>query len=372
MAARLWLDMLVLPKRTSLITQTAESLKKMIVDGDLSGTLPGEFPLKASLGVGRDTLRLSLKQLEQEGWLSAAGRGRQRVIKYQQLPVQNREQQSRLPVTFLSPFPVVDRITLLELDELRQHLAQQGRELRFVCSSQLHTERPERHLKRVVAQNPSGAWVLHWVGEHTQRWFLQQAVPAIVYGSVFTGINLPFVVNDWESAAFHAGVELTRHGHRTLALLAFETRMPGALHIERGLRRALATVGAPTRLMVFTETGSPQAIAQALDKIFQLSIRPTALVLCSSSQLLTCFAWIASKGIAVPDMVSLICIPRDIWFEDLYPPVCHYENNPKIFARLFCQKVIELLETGHVARGGTSVRLNYKRGATIGAAKITS
>jgi GntR family transcriptional regulator of arabinose operon len=363
----------LLPKKTSLVTETAETLKQWITDGELGGKLPGELRLKARLGIGRDTLRLALKQLEAEHWISATtGRGRQRQVEQSIHPHRRRIPRRTLPVTFLSPFPVVDRIILLELEDLQMHLAEQGREMRFVSSPYLHLERPSQHLQRLVAENPSAVWMLHFVNKTTQHWFEQQGLPTLLYGTPHPGVTLPFVVNDWESAAFHSGLQLIRENHRIIAQLAFEHPIPGALAIERGLRRALDTVKGPKQLIVFRDGDSPEAVVRSLEMALRLEARPTALVLCSSSQLLTCYSWMVSKRIAVPADFSLVCVPSDSWFQDLNPPVCHYENNPKIISRLVRQKVMELLETGRVVRGSNRVPMEYRPGKTIGPAPPAS
>jgi DNA-binding LacI/PurR family transcriptional regulator len=356
----------LLPKRTSLVAETAASLKQWITNGDLSETLPGELRLKSLLGVGRSTLRLALKMLEEEHWISSPGQGRQRRVQKDRVPALNRVSDSRLPVTFLSPYPTVDRIILLELGDLQMHLAEQGRDLRFIAPNIFHLQRPERHLKRLVKENPSIAWVLHFVSEAVQRWFEQQGIPVFLYGTPFPGVNLPYIVNDWESAAFHAGLQLAGNGHRTIGLLAYTSPLPGVLATERGLRRALATVKTDAHLLVLGENNTPRSVARSLDAVFHLENRPTALVFCGSSQLLTCYSWMASKGIAVPRDVSLVCVPSDIWMQELYPPVCHYENNPRLFAHHVRKRVMELVETGRVIGPPIRVHLEYRAGATIG------
>ncbi len=355
-----------LPHRSSLVTETALILKRWISDGEINGVLPGEFRLKARLGVGRDTLRLALKQLEQERWISTCGRGKQRRVHKQGPPEARAEVDNPLPVTFLSPFPMVDRIIHVELEDLEKHLHQQKRELRFVSSVHLHSSRPDQFLKRLVAENPSAAWMLHFVGEATQRWFERQGLPVFIYGTPFPDVKLPFVVNDWESAAFHAGLQLIRQGHRVIAQMAFEQIVPGMLAIERGLRRAIGSSPEPAQLIVFRDDHSPESVARSLAKAFGLEERPTALVFCSSGQLLTCYSWMTSKRLAVPDDISLVCVPSDSWFQDLHPPVCHYANNPRTIARYVRQKVMELVQTGRVARKSLLVRLEFKPGATIG------
>jgi DNA-binding LacI/PurR family transcriptional regulator len=349
-----------------LVTETVATLKKWIMDGDLSEMLPGELRLKTLLGVSRNTLRLALKVLADEHWLSSTAQGQQRRVQKARLPSLPPASDRRLPVTFLSPFPTVDRIVLLEMEDLQMHLAEQGRELRFIAPNIFNLKRPERHLKRLVEDNPSAAWMLHFVTDAMQLWFEQQGIPAFLYGSPHPGVNLSYVVNDWESAAFHAGLQLGRHGHRLIALLAYAKPVPGVSATERGLRRALATVKPDAQLLVLTENGSPQSVARTLDAAFRAEKRPTALVFCSSSHLLTCFSWLISKGIAVPADVSVVCIPSDSWFQELHPPVCHYVNNPHLFAHHVRKRVMELVETGRVVGPSIRVRLEYRAGATIG------
>jgi len=357
-----------LPKRTSLVAETASTLKQWIADKELSDTLPGELRLKSLLGVGRNTLRLALKMLEDEHWISTPGQGRQRCVQKRRLPPRYAASERRLPVTFLSPFPTVDRIILLEMEDLQMHLADQGRELRFIAPNIFHLKRPERHLARLVKENPSAAWVLHFVTEAIQRWFEQQGIPAFLYGTPYEGVNLPYVVNDWESAAFHAGLQLVRKGHRMIGLLGLASPVPGVLALERGLRRALATAKPEVRLLVLSENSSPPTVARSLETAFRLEKRPTALVFCSSSHLLTCLSWLISKGIAVPAEVSLVCVPSDSWLQELHPPVCHYENNPHYFAHHVRKRVMELVETGRVIGPSIQMRLEYVPGATIGPA----
>src|SRR5450759_4642642 len=75
-----------LPKRTSLVHETATTLKEWISTGMLSEVLPGELQLKGRLGVGRDTLRLALKLLTDDGWVEPAAKGQQRRVHAQRLP----------------------------------------------------------------------------------------------------------------------------------------------------------------------------------------------------------------------------------------------------------------------------------------------
>jgi DNA-binding LacI/PurR family transcriptional regulator len=355
-----------LPKRTNLISETAAALKEWISTGVLGGTLPGELPLKTRLRVGRDTLRLALKRLEQEGWITPASQGRQRQVQKERAAAAPNPTQRHLPVTVLSPHRTVDRIVLLEMEDLQKRLAETGRELQFISPDIFHVKKPDRHLRRLVEENPSAAWILYSVGEAAERWFEQEKVPAFVYGTPFLDVNLPCVANDWESAAFHAGVQLVRLGHGVIGLLQSEELAPRVLAAKRGLRRALDTASPRGRLLMFLEDNTPQGVARTLETAFEIKNRPTALVLTSTAQLLTCLSWMVSRGIGVPADVSLVCISSDTWLQELHPPVCHYENDSKRFAYQLRQRVMELVETGQITRKSVLVRLEYAAGATLG------
>jgi DNA-binding LacI/PurR family transcriptional regulator len=357
-----------LPKRTSLVAETAATLKQWITDGELNETLPGELRLKDLLDVGRNTLRLALKVLEEDQWVSVPGQGQQRRVQKRRLEALHPDSGRRLPVTFLSPFATVDRIVLLEMQDLQMHLAQEGRELRFIAPNIFHLQKPDRHLKRLVRENPSSAWVLHFVTEAMQHWFEREGLPAFLYGTPYPGVTLPFVVNDWESAAFHAGLQLARHGHRQIGLLGLAEPVPGVLATERGLRRALTKFEPKAHLSILSGHSTPREVARSLDGAFRGEPRPTALVICSSSHLLTCLSWLISKGLAVPADVSLVCVPSDSWIQELYPPVCHYVNKPHVFSHQVRKRVMELVEMGRTIGPSMQVRLEFVPGASIGSA----
>ena len=357
-----------LPKRTSLVTETANTLKEWIRTGLLREVLPGELLLKSRLGVGRDTLRLALKTLTDEGWLMPAIKGRPRLVKSDRSPAAESENHELLPVTFLSPNAIEARVTLLEMEDTQLRLTEQGRGLRFIAPGIFHLKHPERQLDRLVAANPSAAWVLYLTSEPIQRWFQDHRVPALIYGSPFPGIELPFVVFDWGSAAFHAGIQLVRQGHRTIGLMEYHERFPGVIAEESGIQQALNSVGSDGRLVVFKDNRTPASMARSLETAFSLQNRPTALVLTYTAQLLTCYSWLVSRGIRVPTDISLVSLANDSWFGDLYPPVCYYQPDAKFTSRSIAQRVIELVEAGRVTRRSLRIPLEYISGATIGPA----
>jgi DNA-binding LacI/PurR family transcriptional regulator len=355
-----------LPKRSSLVIETAATLKEWIAAGVLRDVLPGELPLKRRLHVGRDTLRLALKSLTQEGWVSPSSKGRQRWVNSRHPSLAADTNATKLPATFISPKPIETMCTFLEMEETRIRLAEQGRQVRYLSPAVFHLKQPEYHLERLVRANPSCAWILYMATEPMQRWFERQGLPAFIYGSPFPGVGLPYVVSNWEEAAFHAGIQLVRHGHRIIGIMEYHVQFPGVLREERGLERALEVHKGEGRLLRFKDDRTPDSIAKSLELAFSMRERPTALVCTYTSQLLTCYSWMVSKGLRVPADVSIVSMANDSWFADLHPRLCYYRPDTQLMSRSIADRVMELVETGQVAKESAHIRLEYVPGATIG------
>jgi DNA-binding LacI/PurR family transcriptional regulator len=138
--------------------------------------------------------------------------------------------------------------------------------------------------------------------------------------------------------------------------------------IEQGLRRAMATTRQDVKLQLFKDERTPQSIARAHEAAFKLKDRPTALVLTSSNHLLTSLSWLVSRGIQVPKDVSLVVLPNDTWYSELYPPLCYYTPNTSVFSHGMAERVLELIEHGRVIRKSLKVPVEFVPGATIGPA----
>jgi len=360
--------MIQLPKRNSLVHETAVTLKQWIIEGMLKDVLPGELDLKERLRVGRDTVRLALQVLTKEGWLEPSAQGRQRRISSDKLPQLKTDSGPGLPVTFLSPYSQDQGQTQMEMEDTQKRLTELGRELQHVCAHIFQLKDPDHQLHDLVRSHPSAAWVLYASNSRVQEWFAKQGLPVVVHGWPYPGVNLPYVAKDWEPAGFHAGLQFIRNGHRNIGMFEFRERGAGAMLIEQGLRRALATENTGAKLLLFKDERTPESIARAYETAFRLKDRPTAMVLTSSNHLLTSMSWMVSKGIRVPDDVSLTVLPYDTWYSEFCPPLSHYKMNTKLFSHGMAERVIELVEYGRVIRKPLAVPVEFVAGATIGPA----
>jgi DNA-binding LacI/PurR family transcriptional regulator len=361
-----WLvEMIKLPTRTSLVHETSSVLKEWIASGMVKDVLPGEHELKGRLRVGRDTLRLALQALENEGWIEASSQGRKRRIHPRKLRATGKAG-SNLPVTFLSPYQAKQAQDLDEMEETMKRLAEAGRTMQFIAPEVFHLKHPDRRLEQLVRAHPSVAWLLYATSQPVQAWFGQQGLPTLICGTPYPGVELPHIHQDWEPAGFHAGLQFLRYGHRQIGMFGYVKRGAGAILIEQGLRRALQQPGSQARLTVFGDERTPQSIVNCYEAAFKARERITAMVLTSSEHLLTCLSWLVSKGIRVPADVSVMVLPYEHWYSELHPPLSHYKPNIRGLSHGIADRVVELIEHGHVIRKSFKLPVEYVSGATIG------
>jgi DNA-binding LacI/PurR family transcriptional regulator len=256
------------------------------------------------------------------------------------------------------------------MEDTQKQLVDLGRSLQFVSPEIFHLKHPEHHLENLVRTHPSSAWVLYACPNPIQKWFADQSLPTLVHGWPYPDLNLPYVAKDWEPAGFHAGLNLIRHGHRNVGMFEYVERGVGAMAIERGLRRAMKTADNGTKLLMFKDERTAESIAKAYETAWALKERTTAMVLTSSNHLLTSYSWMVSKGIRVPNDVSLVVMPNDTWYSELYPPICHYKPNTKAISHGIAERVLELVEHGRVMRKSLAAPVEYVAGATIGPAPL--
>jgi LacI family transcriptional regulator len=358
--------MIRLPKRNSLVSETATTIKQWIASGVLNDVLPGEMELKERLRVGRDTVRLALQALASEGWLEKAGQGRQRRICLTKLPKRIKRPAPELPVTVLSPYPQDQGQTEAEMEDTRKRLAEMQRDLQYVWPDIFRLKDPDAVLENLVQSHRSAAWILYASSYPVQRWFAKSGLPTLISGWPYPGIDLPYVTKCWEPAAFHAGLQFIRHGHHHIGMFEFVERGAGSMLIENGLRRALTTTDPGVRLSLFKDDRTPESVARAYDAAFRMKDRPTAMVLTSSNHLLTSLSWLVSKGIRVPEDISWVVFPFDVWYAEFFPPLCHYKLNTKTFSQGLAERMLELVEYGRVFRKPLEVPVEFVPGATIG------
>src|SRR5688572_7962562 len=164
-----------IPKRTTLVSQVVEILRRELERGEWSKQLPTEAFLCDRLQVSRKTLRGALEILTREG-LVASSQGRRRRIT-------PRAHGMRRPVrsnvvAWMSPDPLhmLSSFMWLYVADLRRRLQERGYALQIVPSPP-SSQHPESALESIVRQHHAACWVLVHSTVHVQRWFWKRKIP---------------------------------------------------------------------------------------------------------------------------------------------------------------------------------------------------
>lgn len=333
-----------LPKRQSLPKQAAEHIFRKIKAGEYAKQLPGERNLAERLQIGRDTLRSALEILEKQKVVSPRQHGKQRQILYQTDKKLKTKASKR--IAFLSPKTLrqLSPLTLLELDNLRVLLHSNGYELDLLSPAIFQLKDPSRRLSEICYESHHDLWILYQCNASVQHWFQKNELPSIVRGYPHKGITLPCLDEDWEAAAFHAGVTLTRHGHRHIALLMPDTKLAGLRATEAGLRRAIETNQSQNSLHILKEQQDNASVTRALELSFKLKNPPTAIVVTRPRHVLTLISWLASHRLRVPNDLSLVAICYEDWFGFILPKIAHYRVDPSLLARSLIRLIKKISE----------------------------
>jgi DNA-binding LacI/PurR family transcriptional regulator len=335
-----------IPKRVTLVSQTADAIRQEIAAGHWREHLPGERLLASQLQVARITLRTALHQLRREGLIQI--RGQRHCLRAKAMA---RTPRSRsVLVAYLTPVPLnlFPLFKLSEFTELQRRLQDAGLKLRLVVEPRLaEANNPAVRLRRLLAATDAACWVLSSCDAGIQRWFMEQPVPAIITGSRHEGVRLPAVDFDNRAIARHAGGMLLARGHRRAALVLPDLGLAGDRATEQGFREAFDRGHhAEAEPMVWRHDGTAAGICNALAPFEAERSRPTALLVSHGRHVFTAITRLLSQGIRVPQDVSLLCLRSEPDLAFLVPSIACYDTDPVGFAQRLARQTIQLAATG--------------------------
>jgi len=331
---------LALPKRVSLVAQTALSLRTALAAGYWSERMPGERELCQILEVSRPTLCAALSDLQREGVLEVTARARRRIA----ARATTLQPASKI-VAVLAPMPLrlMDPTTLLIVDALRDHLGQGGWTMRLQVGRAYFTQRPERALEEVTARVPAATWLLISAVRPTLEWFVRRGLRCLVAGTCMEEIALPSVDADHHASARHTGALLLRKGHRRIALVRPDEYAGGDNESERGLREVLAS-DPGVSLRVLRHRGRSHLIA-LLDQALRGEAPPSAYFVLRSTHALTVTMHLLRRQQRVPQDAAVISRDEEAYLTHTSPLITHYTIDADRFARQISRLIRTIAET---------------------------
>lgn len=355
-----------LPRRLSLVVETARALRQSIREGVWETQLPGERELCARLQVSRPTLRAALEELQREGLLEVTTRRRRLICPGAAIPDHGSRPRH---IALISPRPLLAMppTAAVMVDELRTALTRAGFELELIVNSAAFSENPDRALEALVARTPASAWIAYGSREPMQRWFLRRQLPCLVAGSCAAGIALPSIDLDYRATCRHAGGLLLAKGHHQITLCLPESSTGGEADSEAGLRESLKNrADSGAALSVIRHDGSAANLCSLLERELRSDHRPSAIVVARAVHVLTVVSHLQRRGIAIPGEISIISRDDEPFLQHLTPTVARYTIAPSRFATQLSRAARQLAETGSLPLRSTRLIPRFSPGETLG------
>ncbi len=347
----------------SAAEQVAARLRGEILRGELVDDMPGIHQLAAGLVANHKTVKAALGLLEKEGLLVPQGAGRARRIAalLGDAPVPS----LRLAILNYDPPDRIERFVI----EMLHALLDAGHSAFFSGKSLTEMGMDLRRVTEHVRQTEADVWVVIGGSREVLEWFAASEKPAFALFGRRTGLPIAGVGPDKDEAYSVLTRHLVELGHRRIVLMARSERrlpLPGAS--ERAFLAELDAHGiavGPYHLPDWAETVA--GFHMRLDSLFQTT-PPTALITQEPPFFLAAMQFLMSRGLRVPQDVSLVCADGDPGFAWLHPSVSHiaWDSAPVV------RRAVRW--AANIARGKQDIRqiltkAAFVPGGTVGPAK---
>jgi LacI family transcriptional regulator len=142
----------------------------------------------------------------------------------------------------------------------------------------------------------------HWAAE-----VVKEKLPCVVVDSSVAGVRVDYVVGNDRNGAMFAVSHLIGLGHRRIAHLSAGTRSAPACERREGYRSALLAARLPIdERLIVGDSFEPDAAAQAMSELLQLSEPPTAVFAADDNMAAAAMEVLRRRGKRVPEDVAIV------------------------------------------------------------------
>lgn len=348
--------------RLNTAGQIASHLRGELARGRWMGAMPGQFQLAAELDASRNAVEAALRQLEHEGVLIGQGPGRKRLIA---TPDKKSSRPMRVAILDYEPVEAMEDYTV----KLHHLLMEAGHAVIFTPKTLMELGMNVSRIRRMVDTTEADAWVVCSASREVLKWFAAQPLPAFALFGRRRGLPIAAAGPDKIPATVAATRTLIKLGHHRIVMLTRRaTRLPEPGAVVQAFLRTLETHGiTPSAYHLPDWEESPEALHDRLESLFRIT-PPTALIIDEAPFYVTALHFCASRGLRVPEDVSLVCDDPSPAFEWSRPKVAHihWESGPVVRRIL---RWAANVSQGKADLRQTLTKAEFVKGGTIGPAK---
>ena len=356
------------PKRVSLISDVAESLRKAIREGEVRDQLPNVRRLSRDLSVSVPTVLGAIKLLGEEKLVEVRQGYSTRILSPERQAGSRKGQEPR-KVVILGFLPEEIERSLYHrevADSLRRMQIQ-------VELHQFHKKiwgLTDREVDRLMSSYQADCWVLVGCPPQVQRQFSEKDLSCILAGgNALPGLSIPDIEIDFSALYRHAAHKFLNLGHERIHLLIGDrSAAKNPQSIDVFVKTIQKRFPDQTRKLVVREyNGSLVGLRSLLEELFAKPIKPTALCVALVSRMVFTQSWLLSSGYRIPTEVSLICRDSDELIDCLVPEPARYEYSLKLAVRRLVRMIAAKVEHAPVKEHTTYVP-EFVEGDTLGPA----
>ena len=296
----------------SLVAQAERTLRTAIENSVFpNGKLPTLLDLADQLRVSRETVRLALESLQQEG-LIVKRRRRGTFVRRPEVPAALRQPQSKMLGCLLEEFDSVDKTNeVVSWPSSRQMLegavfeaSQRGYQIN------VRSARPSNlrdTFDQMDASSPMGGIIFACVVEEKFLKSLSgRGLPAILMDHQIHLPNVGSIRSDSEQCTIEAVEQLVKLGHRRIACAHWRQNDLNPWFVQgyrKGMREAKLRC---RRLWEISSELSQGGASKAIDQLLSVSPRPTAIICFHNTFANQVVRAAVERGLRVPEDLSVV------------------------------------------------------------------
>ena len=155
-------------------------------------------------------------------------------------------------------------------------------------------------------------------------------------------------------------------GHRCVALVVQRPRRAGDVDSETGIKDGVKlSRHGEVECVICDHDFTVESIKNSVRRLMERKNRPTALLVANAYHFVTVVDWLRSLGWRVPQDVSVISRDEDPFLAYMVPEPARYVTSPHTMAKTLLRPVLELLESGVVARRGIRIMPEFVPGESL-------
>ena len=329
----------------SITEQAAEHLRREILRGRWSETLPGKHQLAAELGLNNKTIEAALRILETDGLIVPQGAGRNRRIN-----ASGGKSPRALRIAILALDLEEDRKMDYMVD-LNHSLLEAGHTAFYAEQSLTELRFDLKKIARLVDRTRADAWVVLAGSREVLEWFARRPEPAFAIFGRRQALPIAGFGPNKVPAVAEATRKLIELGHHRIVLLCRKVRrLPAPGLSERAFLAELEKGGIrPSEYNLPDWDDSSVGFKECLNALFKVT-PPTALIVDEGVWFVAALQFLCNRGYRVPAQVSLICTDNDPAFACCEPPIACITWDTRPLAR----RVLKW--ASNVSRGKSDLR----------------